>query len=177
MITRIVLSIATVLGCLALTTDAYGTRTGAPALHFDGGATSVDALIDRFLKAVEAKDEAALRRLRVTEKEYRNIIIPGTIKPGEKPRQANAQNSQFFWSMLNAKSEDIGRVLIKNYGGHHYKRKELKLTKGTREFGWYKAHGNVELTVEDESGGTKELRTGTIAEVNGRYKFIGFNTK
>lgn len=173
---RIVLVIATALGCLALVTDVHGTHTRTPALHLDGGATSVDALIDRFLKAVEAKDETALRRLRVTEKEYRNIIIPGTIKPGEKPRQATAANSQFFWGMLNAKSEDVGRLLIKNYGGHHYKRKELKLTKGTRQFGWYTAHGNVELTLEDESGETKELRTGAIAEVGGRYKFIGFNT-
>jgi hypothetical protein len=34
------------------------------------------------------------------------------------------RNSQFFWSMLNAKSEDIGRSLIKNFGGHHHKREE-----------------------------------------------------
>jgi hypothetical protein len=155
----------------------HRTHAARPPLHFDGGETSVDALVARFLKALEAKDETALRRLRVTEKEYRKIIIPGTVKVGEKPREATEANSQFFWSMLNAKSEDIGRTFIKNFGGHHYKRKELKLSKGTRQFGWYTAHGNVELTLEDEDGQTQEIRTGTIAEVGGRYKFIGFNGK
>jgi hypothetical protein len=60
----------------------------------------------------------------VTENGYRNIIIPAMMKPGEGPRQATEANSQFFWSMLNAKSEDIGRSLIKNFGGHHHKREE-----------------------------------------------------
>jgi hypothetical protein len=177
---RIIPFVASTLGCLVLVFlvgVAHRTSAATRPPQFDGGAASVDALLDRFLSALQAKDETALHRLRVTEKEYRDIIIPGSAKPDEAPRQATEANSQFFWSMLNAKSEDIARLLIKNYGGQHYTRKELKLSKGTRKFGWYTAHGDVQLILQDESGQTRELHTGTIAEVGGRYKFIGFNGK
>ena len=139
-------------------------------------APSIDALLDQFLRALAAKDEQAMHRLRVSEVEYRQIIIPGTVKPGEAPRQVAESPSAFFWSMINQKSEDVGRLLMANYGGHTYKRKALTYTKGSRDFAWYRAHGDVRLQLEDETGATKELHTGSIAEIDGQYKFIGFNT-
>ena len=145
-------------------------------LQLDGGAASIDSLLDQFLQALAANDERALNRLRVSEREYRDIIVPGTAKPGEPPREVPQNTADFFWSMLNQKSEDTGRHIMQNLGGHTYKRGELTYTKGTREFVWYKAHGDVRLKLENEKGETKELRTGTIAEVGGRFKFIGFNT-
>ena len=143
--------------------------------HLSNGARSIDTLVDRLLHALAANDEHALHRLRVTEDEYRQIIIPGTVKVGEAPRAVAAEPSAFFWSMLNQKSEDVGRQILKTFGRHTYKRKELTYTKGTRQFAWYTAHGNVQLQLEDEQGQTHELRVGTIAEISGQYKFIGFN--
>lgn len=153
---------------------AEAKQTAASPLR--GGAPSVDTLLDQFLHALSTKDERALHRLRVNEAEYRQIIIPGTVKPGESPRQVAEESSQFFWSMVNQKSEDVGRQLIKNFGGHHYTRGGVRFTKGSRSFAWYIAHGDVRLDLTDENGQPHELRTGTIAEVGGRYKFIGFNT-
>ena len=139
------------------------------------GAPSVDALLDELLAALAAKDEHGLHRLRVTETEYRQIIIPGTVKEGEPPRKVDATPSEFFWRMLDQKSQDVGRVLIQRFGGRHYTRKELTYTKGVRKFAWYTALGEVRLRIENEDGDDDVLRTGSIAEVNGRYKFIGFN--
>ena len=157
--------------------DEVATPTSAVRLRLDGGATSIDTLLDAFQAAIDAKDERALHRLRVNQREYLEIIIPGTVKPGEPPRKVEPTPSMWFWQMLNQKSEDMGRHLIKVYGGHKTKRIAVKFTKGSREFGLYKAHGNVELTLQYETGEQQELRTGSIAEVNGRFKFIGFNQK
>jgi len=150
------------------------STSGDSDLHLTGGAPSIDTLLDQFLAALAARDAQAMHRLRVTEKEYREIIIPGTVKPGEPLREVSDLNSQFFWSMLNQRSEDVGRGIMKRWGGHTYTRKALRFTRGNRQFAAYTAHGDVRLQVEDERHATGELWVGAIAEVAGQYKFISF---
>jgi len=172
---RFILLVATAVNFLAL--PGHAATSGARR-QLTGGAASIDELIGKFVRALDAKDARALHRLRVTETEYRDIIIPGTVKPGAAPRaDVSQQTSEFFWSVMNQKSEDFARAFIKGLGGRHYKRKELTFSKGTREFAWYTAHGDVHLILEDAAGRRQELNTGTIAEIGGRYKFIGFNAK
>ncbi|HVM97557.1 MAG TPA: hypothetical protein VMT89_14270 [Candidatus Acidoferrales bacterium] len=163
-----------VLSCLAF----VGRETTGFAAQEKtiGGAKSVDALLDQFTQALSVGDEGKLHKLRVTENEYRNIIIPGSVKPGEPLRQVADEPSQWFWSMLNQKSEDIGRQLISQYKGHKYERQDVSYTKGTRQFANYVAHGDVRLRLKDEKGTVHQVVTGTIAEIDGHYKFIGFNT-
>lgn len=153
------------------------TKAVQPAVprQLTDGAPSVDALLDQFLASLAANDEQALNRLRVTEQEYRRIIIPGTVKPGEQPREVAETPSVFFWQMIDQKSQDVGRLILKRYGGRAYTRKDVTYTKGVRKFAWYTALGEVRLEIEDEQGKRQTLSTGTIAEVNGTYKFIGFN--
>ncbi|HUI28076.1 MAG TPA: hypothetical protein VL403_18490 [Candidatus Kryptonia bacterium] len=174
---RLLASAAVGIGLIVIAatvhTEVAGSKS-APKLV--NGAQSIDQLLDQFQHALNAKDESALHRLRVTEDEYRRIIIPGTIKPGEPPREVEQTSSVFFWQMLNQKSVDVGRSLLEHFGGHQTTRKSVKFTKGSRQFGWYTAHGDVRLTLEDEQGRVRELHTGAIAEVDGRFKFIGFNS-
>ena len=173
--TRILTAAMTALMFVVPGMASAGHASTRPAtLRLQHAAPSVDALLDQFVKALARRDEQALHRLRVNEQEYRRIIIPGTVKPGEPPRQVAEEPSQFFWSMLNQKSEDLGRGMLKTRGGHTYTRKALRFTKGTRQFATYTAHGDVRLQVEDEHHDTDELRAGAIVEVAGRYKFMGF---
>ena len=178
---RSLMTVATV--ALLLATPGLTRADAKPATplqpmkaRLSNAAPSIDALLDQFVHALSKGDEKALQRLRVTEREYRGIIIPGTVKPGETPRNVASEPSEWFWSMLNQKSEDVSQALIKSYAGHTYKRKAVSFTKGTRQFAWYAAHGDVRLVLETETGETRELGTGAIAEIDGRYKFIGFNT-
>jgi len=140
-----------------------------------GGATSVGALLDELLEAVAANDENALHRLRVTETEYRSIIVPGTVSAGAPPRQASEQITTFFWSMLDTKSRDYGRLTLRQFGGQHLQRRGVEYRNGIKRFGGYTAYGSVHLTVVTDEGTQTELRSGTIAEVDGRYKLIGLN--
>jgi len=148
-------------------------RIERPA-HFKlvNSAPSVDALAARVLDALAKKDAGALRRLRVTETEYRTFIIPGSVKPGESPQILDDEASQYAWSMLNTNSEYAVRNMISKYGGQKYRLKGTEFAKGQKEYAWYQAYKVVVLTLEDEKGMESAITLGSVADVDGQFKFI-----
>ena len=147
----------------------------APPIALSGGASSLESLIDEFLAAIEKRDKDALNRLRLTKDEYTEIIVPGEVPKGQTPRKTYAEVNDVFWEMLDSKSRYVADMLVAKYGGHHYVDRQLRLTKGVKEWAGYTGHGEVRLMLNDKAGEEVELRSGWIAEVGGRYKFIGFN--
>jgi hypothetical protein len=138
-------------------------------------APSLDALLDQFVDAVQRNDESALHALRVTEAEYTGIIVPWTVPAGQPQRQVPEQSTRFYWTLLDAKSRDLVRLLLDQHGGKKLRRTTAEYTKGVQTYGGYTAYGQLRLHVLDEEGKDVLLRAGTIAEVNGQYKFIGLN--
>jgi hypothetical protein len=148
-------------------------RLERPA-HFKlvDAAPSVDALIGRLLDAIAKNDADALHRLRVTEDEYRNFILPGSAKPGEPPQVFNEADSKHIWGMNNTHSMYAAKGIIRDYGGHTYRLKGIEFAKGQKEYAWYTAYKVTRLTLEDESGKEGELVLGSIADVDGQFKFV-----
>ncbi len=141
---------------------------------FEGGARSERELIDDFLKALETKDEHALRRLRVTEAEYRDIIIPGNVDPGQPPRVMAANWTDYAWLNLNDRSTVHEQRLLAEDGGRPLTLESVRFEGGQRQYAGYTAHKQLRLKVRDASGTEREVRTGSIAEVAGKFKFISF---
>ena len=139
------------------------------------GAPSVDALVDQFVAGVAAKDTGTLHTLRVNEAEYRRIIVPGSAPVGKTPTYVADMSNEFFWRMLDQKSRDFLDVVLNDYGGHPLQRGQVTYTKKPRQYAWYRAYGEVRIPVSDGQGHTALLKSGWIAEVDGQYKFIGFN--
>lgn len=138
-------------------------------------APSIEVLLQRVLDALAANDAQALRRLRVTEAEYREFIIPGSAKQGEPPQMLGAEDSQFYWQMLNTKSAYKEATVMKGFGGHRYELKGVEYVKGHKQFAWFDAYATTVLTLENEDGQESELVLGSIAHVDGQYKFVGLN--
>jgi hypothetical protein len=139
------------------------------------GAPSVDALIDELLEAIAHNDKDAMHRLRVTKDEYLQIIVPGTVEKGQPPRKVSKEPREFFWSLNDRKSRYAADNIMTRFGGRTPLTHELRFTNGTTEYLWYTARGQVRLDLLFEQGSLpEELRTGTIAEVDGRYKFLAF---
>jgi hypothetical protein len=138
-------------------------------------APSIEVLLQRVLDALAASDAKAFRRLRVTEAEYREFIIPGSAKPGEPPQVLGAADSQFYWQMLNTKSTYKEAAVMKGFGGRRYRLKEVEYAKGHKQFAWFDAYATTVLTLENEDGQESELVLGSIAHVDGQYKFVGLN--
>lgn len=142
--------------------------------HFQlaDAAPSIDALIGRVLDALAANDIDALHRLRVTEDEYRSFILPGSVRPGEPPTQYDRADSEHAWGMLNTHSLYVAKGIIQRYGGHRYRLKGTEFAKGEQSYAWYRAYKVTVLTLEDEKGTEGELVLGSIADVDGQFKFI-----
>lgn len=156
--------------------SAPGPDPGATRpIGLHGGAPSIDALLTEFLDAVERRDTETMHRLRITKEEYQRIIIPGYVAPGQPPRRISEQPREFFWQVNDRKSHYAAEAIVNNYGGRHYSSRDLRLTKGTRQYAWYTVHGEVRLDLRaPDLPRPAELRTGSIAEVDGQYKFIAF---
>jgi hypothetical protein len=154
--------------------SAPPTHAALPRPRVTGGAATMAELLDRFLAAVRAKDRGALEELRVTEEEYRKVIVPGNVEKGAPPQVLKEDASEYFWSLLNTRSVHHRENILRRHGGKSYALKEAFFEKGTREYAWFTAHRRLALTLVDESGEEIELNTGSIAEVDGRFKFVSF---
>lgn len=137
-------------------------------------APSMDLLIERLLKALETKDAEELRRLRVTRREYLKIVMPGFVEPGQPPRLLDKSEVEFWWSLLNGKSLYTELQLLHDYGGRRVTVRDVKFLKGTKDYAWYRTHGRILLTLEDETGKESELQMGSVIEANGSFKFVSY---
>lgn len=146
--------------------------TGSGAL--EGGARSQRALIDDLLQALRNKDGHALRRLRVTEAEYRDVIIPGNVPPGQPRRDLAAAWKEYAWANLDDRSTVHEHRLLADYGGQDLRVEEVSFEEGGQEYAGYTAHRQLRLKLRNSEGTERELRTGSIAEVAGTFKFISF---
>ena len=173
--------VVTAILAASATLAAQGPSGDTPAspltrpAHFklQGAAPSIDVLLQRVLAALAANDVQALHRLRVTEQEYRSFVLPGGVEKGRPPQAFDEQSSKFAWDLLNTKSLYAGQAILTNFGGRHYTLKDVQYAKGQRHYAWYDTWNTTVLTLEDDAGGMRELTLGSIADVDGQFKFVG----
>ncbi|MBX3028483.1 hypothetical protein KF840_26615 [bacterium] len=146
-----------------------------PPFGFTGGAESTEALLDQFLAAITAGDLEALHRLRVTKEEYGAIIVPGMTPKGQPPRTTFEKVNTVFFGMLDSRSRYAAKALVDRFQGKRIVSRQVTFSKPTQEWAWYTARGELRLVVVDDQGESYELKSGWIADVDGRYKFIAFN--
>jgi hypothetical protein len=173
-----VLALVVVVGIVADFTARVGsapeTNAAVRRPRVSGGAASIDELLARFLEAIRAKDRGALEEIRFTEDEYRHVILPGHVKKGEPPQRVGEKASQYFYAEANTKSFYHRESLLHRFGGKAYTVKSYRFLKGVEELAGYTAYWRLALTLADETGNEVELRTGSIGEVDGRFKFASY---
>ena len=149
----------------------------AESVRLKNGAPSVDKLVDQFMQALKDRDKAKLRELRVTEDEYRGLILPGSVDEGKPRQHYTEQASSYFWSILDTKSIYSEANILSAWGGRSMKLKSVAYRGGTKKYADYTAYKQLALKVEDETGNEDELQIGSIAEADGVYKFISYIRK
>lgn len=179
--TRIVLLAPVAIALVWLAASQAGGPTGEPRpelppadLRLLDGAPSVDALVARFLAALRDRDRVGLERLRVTECEYLGLIVPGNVPPGAPLQRIPADKAQYFWETLDGKSRYSVQHLLAEYGGRSYTLDKIDFAKGTSHYAWFDAYQQLRLQVKDEAGGAREIGTGSVVAVDGRFKFVSF---
>ena len=170
-----------ILGIVTLTciTSVFGRSEQVPEpgplRKLENAEPSAEQLIDQFLGALARKDQDALHRLRVTETEYREILMPTSVPAGEPLRRPSKDFADLAWGLLDQKSRYYEQSLLFDYGGRQLRLKDLSYAKGERTYAGYTARQQLRLMLEDVvSGDELELATGSIVEIAGRYKFVSF---
>ena len=110
---------AILVAVVLLTGDATRAPASAPPRLSDG-YESADALIAELLRALEKDDADALRRLRATEAEYREIFLPGSVREGQSMRRYPGAVADFAWGNLDLKSRYNELALLQGYRGRHF---------------------------------------------------------
>ncbi len=165
---------------LLLTATAAGSALGAPATAVTaapavtGGAPSLAALVDALLHALAARDAGALRRLRLTESEYRDVLLPRHVPPGEPLRRLEPSAATFAWANLDSRSHYHELRLLADFGGQDLTPKAVWFEGGEQQYAGYRAYRQLRVTLVDGAGRTRQLRTGSVAEIDGTFKFISF---
>jgi hypothetical protein len=158
-------------GAVVVATSAAPTAE-TQTLH--GGAGSIDDLVAAFRRALETKDKALLRSLRVDEREYIDLILPGSVDEGAPWATYDQQANRYFWSVLNTKSIYSEAGLLSAYGGKPLKLTHVEYRKGVKKYRDYTAYKQLTLTFDDGTPDPEHVKIGSIAEVDGQYKFISF---
>jgi hypothetical protein len=154
--------------------QASNEGSPAPAARLQHAAPSIDRLIDDFVQAINDRDKVRLRQLRVSQEEYLGVILPGSVEPGERRPQYNQEEAEYLWGMLNGKSVYVEANLIASFGGHHATVTEKEFRKGTKKYADYTAYKQLILTLKDDKGTEATMKIGSIAEVDGQFKFISY---
>jgi hypothetical protein len=150
-------------------------RTSVRPATLSHAFASADALINEFLRALEKDDPDALRRLRVTETEYREIILPGSVREGQPLRQYRKDVADYAWSSLDTRSWYHEQALLQGYRGRRLTMKSVEYDKGVGRYANHTAYKQLRLTLDEPATGKEvKLGTGSIVEIDGRFKFISF---
>src|SRR5262245_40495733 len=139
-----------------------------------GGASSVDGLIDGFVAALASGNRDRVEALRVTEAEYRAVLIPGSVEPGDPPQVLSEDGLRYFWAEMSQKSAAHREAILARFGKHALTPVRHSFEKGERQFAGYKAYQRLVLVLRDDQGAEHELRTGSIVERDGVFKFASF---
>jgi len=159
------------LAAVLLAVAGWTGATTGDAKEFQNGASSVQQLVEELLVTLHANDKSALQKLRVNEDEYREIIVPGSVKPGETPPHYSSEWMSFLWGSLNERNRHVEQRMLDSLGG-----KDLALQATTfgpeHQFAGYKTYTKLVVTATGDDGKQVKLELGSVAEVNGRCKFL-----
>ncbi len=144
----------------------------APPLRTSGGwYSSPRELAEMVLLGLREKDEELLDSLRVTEREYQEVLFP------EFPAAAGNAPPEFHWFLTNTHSRAGIESALGNWGGKDFELVDVVVTQETQDYRTFRILNKVELKVKDRKGGPeiRQLRIfGSMVELKGRYKILSF---
>jgi hypothetical protein len=152
----------------------YDVPPGAP-VGLANGQPSRAALVDRFVDALSVHDRAAIERLRVDENEYRRLIVPGSVKPGQPPQTIPDQKLDYFWKRNATLDLYTLDGLLASFPAEKYDVEGIEVHR-VEQLAWYTVHRDPIIHLRSKAGVAVDLQLGSIAEHDGRFKFISYQS-
>lgn len=144
------------------------------ATALEGGTASLDALVRAFLRAVEARDTVALRRLVLSRAEFAYLYYP-TSAQGLPPYSLSPD---LYWFMTVEQSNRGAHTLLTELGGKHLPYAGYRCGGDSTVEGENTLWGPCLIQTVQRGGDTLSQRLfGPIVARGGRYKFLSYSNK
>lgn len=145
--------------------NAPGTPTG-----LEGGESSRDGLVRRWVRAVETSDTAAIRGMLLTAEEFITFYYPAS-RFTEGPYR---QSPRLLWFLMSSNSSQGAIRVLQRHGGQPFGFRSY--TCGTEEMlGTMRTWSDCRIQRKLEDGRDAEMRFfGGIIERQGTYKFLSY---
>jgi hypothetical protein len=138
--------------------------------YLANAASSPEALARSFLDALAAGDVVAMKRLRITKKEFCWYVWP-ELPASQLPNV----DCDFVWSQATLNSLAGLDEVLHAYAGRRLELVSLRFAAGDEAHASYVVHGDTRVTLRDEAGEVRELKLfGSMLELDGRYKLFSF---
>jgi len=141
-----------------------------PLPPLDPAFDSPEALARAILERYAAGDADGLRRLALTEQEFRQRVWP------ELPASRPERNLPFFyvWGDLKQKSDGSLATLIARHRGRHVQLDAIRFGART-PYKTFVVHRDSVFAIRDSGGPVEEVRLcGSMIEQDGRWKVFSY---
>lgn len=143
--------------------------TAVAPLH--GAHATVPDLIAAVLDAASSGDVQALRRLRVSEAEHRDVLWPEL----DASRPERNVPVGFAWSQLEQKSRRGERTLMEGLRGGSWRVESVTFGEPVDAYRTFSLHGGTRVVARDARGRVAHIDLiGAVVERAGRYKLLNY---
>jgi hypothetical protein len=147
-----------------------GAEGLAPIDSLAGGATSLEALMTRFVRAVERNDTASLERLALSRQDFAWVFYP--TNPQAAPPYDLSPG--LFWFLLEGRSrKGLGRLLV-DRGGRPLKYAGVRCDSAVSREGENTVRGPCAVLRIQGRDTVAERLFGLVIERRGRWKFVSY---
>jgi hypothetical protein len=134
------------------------------------GSASFDALVARWVVAIEQHDTAALNAMVISRAEFAWLYYP-TSELAKLPYEAPPE---LVWGQILTGSDDGVRKALRRFGGRRLSIRDVRCARSPQVEGTNRLYMDCRTTVMTVADTLKNVRMfGTILERDGRFKFIG----
>jgi hypothetical protein len=128
-------------------------------------------LASAVVDALGAKDEGALRRVALTEEEFRRLVWPKL--PASRPERNVPLD--YAWSDLSTKSDLNLRARLAAWEDRGFRVVSIDFTGATTDYGAFVVRRDSLIRLRDRSGVETTGRLfGSVIEQHGRYKVFSY---
>jgi hypothetical protein len=138
---------------------------------FEGAATTLDGLIERFIRALETADTAAFAPMMITRSEYAWLYYPYT----RYTKAPYTMDPEVLWMLLVQNSEKGITRALREYGARPLGYAGYQCSTEPAEVGANRLWDGCRVTLGIESGAAGVRLFGVILERDGRFKFLSYS--
>lgn len=136
-----------------------------------GGSSSINALVERWARAVSKNDTAALTAMTLDRAEFAWVYYPGS-KLSTPPYEAPPQ---LLWGQIQSNSDNGMRRMFAKFGNRPFRVESVECPAASDSTDRMRAFSDCAVRVRTENGPVVTARFfGSIIEARGRFKFLGY---